>query len=155
MRTDKALIHVGFPVNARSENTKSFIKKKSDKIMLSSKCCHFVKNIFSVSNIFMQMFKVSTLCMRSIRCQRQNICYKLNSSFMHYMYLRTQVLMKKKSEKWLRSKCCRLSKKISLVSNIFMQMYNVSPLCKQSIRMFLKLILEELNSSCKHFLSNM
>ena len=56
---------VEFPVNALFENIKSIMKKKMEKIMLCSKCCHFVKKIiFSVSKIS----KMSTLSMQSIRC---------------------------------------------------------------------------------------
>ena len=46
MRSGKALIQVEFPVNELSENTKFIMKKKSEKIMLITKCCHFVKNYF-------------------------------------------------------------------------------------------------------------
>ena len=89
MQTCKAMIPIEFPVYTLPENTKSIIKKKSEKLMLSSKCCHFCQNIiFLVSNIVMQMFKVSSFCMQSIRCSQQKLWYKLNSQCMHY--LRTQ-----------------------------------------------------------------
>ena len=75
MRSTKALIQVEFPENALFKNTKSIMKKKNEKIMLSSKYCHFVKRIiFSVSNIFMQMFKVSTLCIEPLICITKGSC---------------------------------------------------------------------------------
>ena len=86
--TGIALMQVEFPVPALFENTKSIMKKKSDK-NAKFKMLSFYQNIkFSVSNIFMQMFKVSILCMQSIRCQEQKLCYTLNSPCLHY--LRTQ-----------------------------------------------------------------
>ena len=42
----KALKQVEFPVHALSENTKSIMKKKIEKKMLSSKYSHFVINYF-------------------------------------------------------------------------------------------------------------
>ena len=51
MQTGKAMIQVEFPMNALSENT------KNTKFKMLSFC---QKIIFSVSNIFMQIFKVST-----------------------------------------------------------------------------------------------
>ena len=46
MLTAEAGLQVEFPMYALSKNTKSILKKKSEKIMLNSKCCHFVKKIF-------------------------------------------------------------------------------------------------------------
>ena len=46
MRAGKFLIQVEFPVHALSENTKSIMKKKSEKKILSSQCCRFVKKLF-------------------------------------------------------------------------------------------------------------
>ena len=53
---------VEFPVHARSENTKSIMKKKSEKNNAKFKMLSFFqKIIILVSNIFIQLFKVSTL----------------------------------------------------------------------------------------------
>ena len=62
MPTAKALIQVEFAVNALSENTKSIMMKKSEKILLSSKCGHFVKELFS-------WYRISSCkCTLSIPC---------------------------------------------------------------------------------------
>ena len=120
MQTGKALVQVQFPVHALSENTKSIMKKKSEKKNAKFKMLSFCRKIiFSVSNIFMQMFKVSTLCMQSIRCQQQKLCCKLNSPCMHY--LRTQNPYEE--EKWLSSKGCHFCPKL------FFSWYQISS-CK-------------------------
>ena len=123
VQTEKSLIQVEFPMHAQSENTKSItIRRKVRKKMHSSKYCHFVKKLFLHANV-----QVVYIVQR-IRCQQQKLCYKLNSPSMHY--LRTQnPYEEEKVIKWLSSKGCHFVKKIIfLVSNIFMQMYNVSPL---------------------------
>ena len=62
MQTGKVLIQVEFPVPALSENTKSIMKKKSEKKILSSKCCHFVKKLL------FQYLISSCKCSRCLHC---------------------------------------------------------------------------------------
>ena len=63
-----------------------------------------------VSNVFMQMFNVSTLCMQSIRWLQSKLWYKLISPCMYYLST-NKTLIKKQCKKWLSSKRCHFVKK--------------------------------------------
>ena len=68
------------------------------------------------------------------------------------VYAQAKSLFKSKQEKMAHFKSCYLSKNIFLASNFFMQMFNVSILCRQSIELFRHKLWYKLNSPHMHYL---
>ena len=92
---------------------------------------------------------ISILLMQSIRNLQQKLWYKLISLYMHKQnpYLKAN---RKKNGSF--QKAVILSKNIFLASNFFMQMFNESKLCRQSIELFWHKLWYKLNSPHMHYL---
>ena len=87
-----------------------------------------------------------------VNAKYQKLWYKLISLYEHKQ---NPYLKANRKKKWLISRNCYFVKKHFLASNFFMQMFNESILCRQSIELFRHKLWYKLNSPHMHYLIHM
>ena len=134
--SSKAVERVDWPMYAVFKHKHNpYLKASWKKKVMFTKLSFFSIINFLAPNFIMQMFNVSILCRQSIRLFHQKLWYDLIGPCMHYLSTSITPVYKKAGKKVHKSVILSIMNVLA-TNFFFMQMYNVSILCRQSIRLF-------------------